>query len=439
MKKFNKSTISISFVLFVMIFVSSNFNWGKESWTGILEADAKGYYAYLPAVFIYKDLNFTFFDYTEKVKYYNKNLYYDYRIGTDSGKTINKYFCGTALAEAPFFLLAHFLSYLNQREMDGFSSYYTIFVSVAALVYLTIGLIFMNLLLKLFEIKAGIRAFVLPVAVFGTNLFYYTVSEPGMSHIYSFAFVCMFAYYAKKYFITYRPRLILVLAALLGMIVLIRPVNGLIFFLIPFLASDLESLKKGFKEAFLHKFKLVLAICIGLGIISIQLIYYKLATGDFLVYAYGKEGFNFLNPHFFAILFSYKKGLFLYTPIYLLSLVGLISFWKTSKFQFYAVLFFLVFLTYILSSWWMWYYGGSFSSRVFIEFIPIFMLLLAVALQSFQSGLMRKTFLFLVVGFTLLCQIQTYQYRYYVIHWVDMNQEKYWQSYLRIGEIFSKK
>ena len=73
-----------------MTFVSSNLNWGKDHWKGILEADAKGYYAYLPAIFIYHDLNFGFFEKIEKEQYYDKNLYYDYTAGSN-GKRINKY------------------------------------------------------------------------------------------------------------------------------------------------------------------------------------------------------------------------------------------------------------------------------------------------------------------------------------------------------------
>lgn len=105
--KKNAVTIAIFIIMLITTIVSSNFNWGNKHWKGIVEADGKGYYAYLPAIFIYKDLNFGFFDEIEKEKYYNKNLYYDYRADTN-GKTINKYYCGTALAELPFFLIAHF-------------------------------------------------------------------------------------------------------------------------------------------------------------------------------------------------------------------------------------------------------------------------------------------------------------------------------------------
>ena len=52
----------IGVVSILLIWISSNLNWGKDNWKGMLEADAKGYYAYLPATFIYQDLNFGFFD-----------------------------------------------------------------------------------------------------------------------------------------------------------------------------------------------------------------------------------------------------------------------------------------------------------------------------------------------------------------------------------------
>ena len=70
MKRF---TISLSIktifmIMVIMTLVTSNLNWGKDHWKGIVEADAKGYYAYLPAIFIYKDLNFGFFKKIEEEK-----------------------------------------------------------------------------------------------------------------------------------------------------------------------------------------------------------------------------------------------------------------------------------------------------------------------------------------------------------------------------------
>lgn len=417
-----------------MTAVSSNLNWGKNFWVGIIEADGKGYYAYLPAIFIYDDLNFDFFDEIEKEKYFHENLYYDYRSWAH-GKVINKYYCGTALAELPFFMIAHLTADVFGYEPDGYSKIYPVLISVAALFYLLIGLLFLNKTLKLFNVNEWQKSIVLLAAVFGTNLFYYTVGEPGMSHIFSFAFISMFIYYSKYYFFSFKVKYIPVLAALLGVIVLIRPINVLIVLIWPFAASSFRSLQKGVVLAFQNYLWLLYGFVIFIAIVSIQLIIYSISTGHFIVDSYGAEGFNFLQPHFFDILFSYRKGLFLYTPIFLVSLSGGYFLWKTSKFEFFSVFGFLLLITYIFSSWWMWYYGGSFSSRIYVEFIPVFMILLSISLKSINTKKLRYLFVSVIMLLIVVCQIQTFQYRYGFIHWSEMNKEKYWEVFMRIDKL----
>jgi hypothetical protein len=430
--KKNISKLSIVVIMLIMTMVSSNLNWGKDHWKGIIEADGKGYYAYLPAIFIYSDLNFSFFESMDMKKYYDQNLFYDYRSVID-GKVINKYYCGTALVELPFFLTAHGISKLSGYDCDGYSKLYPIFISIAALFYLLLGLIFINRSLKTYNIGEWQKALTLFAAVFGTNLFYYTVGEPGMSHVYSFAFISMFFYFARKYFMNFKIRYVIILSVLLGIIVLIRPVNGLILFILPFAAGSIKSLGEGFTNLMRVKLWLIAGIIALMGIVFLQLLLYKISTGEFFVYSYQQEGFNFLSPHMIDILFSYKKGLFLYTPLYLISMAGAFYLWKSSRFSLTAWMGFFLLITYVLSSWWMWYYGGSFSSRVYVEYIPLFMILLALALNHIKFKWLRRSYVALVFLLIILCQIQTYQYRYFQIHWVDMNKEKYWDVFLKVG------
>lgn len=417
-----------------MTIVSSNLNWGKNFWKEIIRTDGKGYYAYLPAIFIYHDLNFGFFEKIEKKEYYDKYLYYDYRSGAN-GKVINKYYSGTALAELPFFLLAHVLSNVLNFETDGYSKIYQILISIAALFYLLVGLIYLNLILKRYNSKEWERSLILFASVFGTNLFYYTVSEPGMAHVYSFAFISMFIYFSGRYFSSFQLRYIPVLSILLGIIILIRPINGLIVFIWPFASGSLHSLKQGLLNVWAGKRWLIMGFFLFLVIISIQFIIYKISTGSYFVYSYGDEGFTFLHPHIIDILFSYKKGLFLYTPMFLLSLTGGYWVWKSSPYLLYSWVGFFIIITYFFSSWWMWYYGGSFSSRVYVEYITLFMILLAIALNKIRRKNLKIIFLGLIVFLTIICQVQTYQYRYYQIHWSDMTKEKYWNVFLRIDKL----
>ena len=221
----------------------------------------------------------------------------------------------------------------------------------------------------------------------------------------------------------------------MGIIILIRPVNGIILFILPFLAQNKTQFNSGFKFLFIGKIKLVLAILIGLSIPFIQLVIYKLSTGSFFVYSYINEGFNFLDPHFFDILFSYKKGLFVYSPLLFISLWGGYYLKKKNKFEFYSLFFFLVLLTYVLSSWSNWWYGGSFSSRVFLEYIPLFAILMGVALQNFKNPIFKRVYVVLIIFMLIFCQVQTYQYRYQQIHWEDMTKEKYWDVFLRVDKL----
>jgi hypothetical protein len=432
--KISLSSATLWAIVVIMSVISSNINWGGERWKNILESDAKGYYAYLPAVFIYNDLNFSFFDEIEKEKYYNENLFYDYRAFVN-GSYISKYYAGTALVQLPFFLFAHGLSFATNTDPDGYSKFYMVSVNLAALFWLVVGLIFLNRNLKSYQISDKIRALILLTTVFGTNLFYYSIGEPGMSHVYSFAFISIFIYYARQYFSTFRPVNILILALLLGFIVLIRPVNGLILFSCPLVAGSKDVFYQGIQRIFKPMKFLIAGTFIFLGIISIQLIYYKLATGSFFIYSYLGEGFNFLNPHFFEILFSFKKGLFVYTPIYLLSLLGCIYLWKNERFMFWSWLTFFLLITYVFSSWSNWWYGGSFSSRVFVEYLPIFMLLLAFTLQNAKNKIHQKSLVAVVFILIAVCQIQTFQYRYNQIHWSDMDRAKYFEVFMRVDAL----
>ena len=432
--KANPQSITIAVIILITTIVSSNLNWGKNHWKGILEADAKGYYAYLPAAFIYNDLNFGFFDQIEREKYYSENLYYNY-LAKSNGKIINKYYCGTAIAQMPFFLIAHVSSYLLDNDLDGYSKLYPIFINLAAIFYLLAGLLYLNLSLKSYHLNEWQRSLTLIATVFGTHLFYYVIGEPGMSHVYSFGFISMFFYHARQYFSSFQKKNLFILAITLGIITLIRPVNGLIVFVLPFAAGDFNALKKGIITLFQDKLALIFSACAFLAVLSIQLIIYKISTGSFLVYAYGNEKFNFLSPHIFDILFSYKKGLFLYTPLLLLSLTGGYFLWKSSRYQFYSWFGFFVLLTYVLSSWWMWYYGGSFSSRVYVEYIPLFMILLALSLKSIKLKALKRLYIIAIALLIVVCQIQTVQYRYYEIHWSDMTKEKYWDVFMRVDKL----
>ena len=211
--------------------------------------------------------------------------------------------------------------------------------------------------------------------------------------------------------------------------------NILVVAVLPFLAGNTEKLKKGLDFLKTHLLPLMAAVVIFIAIAGIQFIIYKIQTGSFWVYSYGKEGFDFSNPHIISFLFSYRKGYFVYTPLAFLSLFGFWFLFRENRFRFYSLLIFLLLVVYVLSSWWMWFYGGSFSQRVMIEYWIFPAILLALLLQKskFRKWLTALVFLLIIV-----CQIQTWQYRTGYIHWSEMNKERYWDNFLRIDKVIRR-
>ena len=225
-----------------MLWVTANLHWGGDKWKGILESDAKGYYAYLPAIFIYNDLNFSFLE-AVQAKYPAPHINYDYRANAE-GVLINKYYAGTALSQLPFFLAADGLTVLSDGERDGYSKWYLMSVNWAALFYLFLGLFYLRKTLLLWNVPETAIALLLPATLFGTNLFVYSVVEPGMSHVFSFGWMAVFIYQILKLNQNPNNKKLIAISLILGIITLIRPVNLLILLALPFLIGNSKDLIK---------------------------------------------------------------------------------------------------------------------------------------------------------------------------------------------------
>lgn len=428
--------LSISIILLIIIWVSSNMYWGDSRWHKLLKIDGVGYYSYLPAIFIYNDLNFDFVDQIKKDNS-QAELDFSFRVKTDNGTT-NKYFSGTAFCNLPFFFIAHQLTKATGGIADGYSFYYLIAIQLAAFFYLIAGLIALSQILKFYDISVKIRAIVLLAIFFGTNLFYYVVHEPFMSHVFSFAFVNFFVLSVCNYLKSLKSlksKYLFYSAISLGLIFLIRPVNVMLVMAIPFLIGDFGKLKTVFSKLFKEPLKLIFAFFVFIAIISIQFIIYKIQTGSFIVYSYGNESLDFSKPHVVDFLFSYRKGFFVWAPLLFFSLLGMKFIFKKSRFQFISWNVFILIVVFVLSSWWNWYYGGSFGSRVMIDYYVFFAIPLALLLQKSKF---RKSIITTVILISIFTQIQTFQYIKGYIHWSEMNKEWYWETFMRIDKVFDQ-
>jgi hypothetical protein len=270
------------------------------------------------------------------------------------------------------------------------------------------------------------------VTAFGTNLHYYVVMEPHLSHVYSFAAVSAWAYFTLAYFRQPDRRRLWISAGLLGLIVFVRPVNGLVVLSLPFLAGSLESFLNGFRYATKDWKGLVVAVVCGAFCPFIQLLIYKLQCGNWVVYSYTNERIDLQAPHAMQFLFSYRKGLLLYTPALALAAILIFVGLRRRLFTLVMFLFFMTITVYVLSSWWQWWYGGSFSSRAFVEYLPFVAVASGIALTELR--LSRPMGSLIVAAFVALIafnQFQLWQYRHALIHWDSMTKETYWNVFLK--------
>ncbi len=403
-----------------------------RSWERVINSDGKGYYAYLPAVFIYHDLDYTFVEKYES-KYYpaDKGAFKEFRIYSVGG-IVNKCFPGVAILWLPFFLAAHLLSWIFHFETDGYSILYQYAIALAAFFYLWLGLRFLLRLLKDLGATGPLAAGITAVIALGTNIIFFVIIEGSMAHVYSFAIITIFLFCIRRLFLTVDPSWFVPSAVLYALILIIRPTNGLVILLVPVLAEDLKSIKEAFKRIIANPAIMSLGIVLSLIILFIPLYIWHLKTGHWIVNSYGEETFQFTRFRFFDILASYNRGWFIYTPVAFVSLFGLIPLYKENRWQFSWGLAFILIFIYIASCWWMWYYASKFGQRVFIDIYAFIAILLFFLYSSLQmKGILKGLMTALISLLIVLNLVQFYQHAKFIFPGVYITKQIYWDSFGR--------
>ncbi|MBP6976698.1 MAG: hypothetical protein PHD61_07110 [Bacteroidales bacterium] len=398
-------------ILLVYIILFAVFRHPTQEWDRLINSDGKAYYAYLTAIFIYHDLQYNFVESYES-EYYpdDRSAYKEFRVRVND-HVVNKAFPGLAVLWLPFFLLAHLLTLIAGLPADGYSIIYQWGIGLSVFIYLYLGCRFLKKLLTLHGASTAQASFITLVVASGTNLIYYTVNEGTMTHTYTFALIAAWSYFSTLAFRHGQIKWLPSIAFLTGLIIIIRPVNGLLLITLPFWAGSWDRLVSSIRLLFRKPLFGMTSLFILLIIASIPVILWYLQTGRPLVYSYGEEYFDFAHPRIIKLLFSYEKGWFRYTPVALISFFGLIPLFRRDRTGIWFLLVFWFLFVYISSSWWVWDYTSRFSQRIFIEYLPINAVMLAslVPACSRSKILMRilAGVLFLLVGLNILQYYQS--------------------------------
>lgn len=387
-----------------------------NGWTETIRSDAMGYYGYLQAIFIRHDLG-------------HEPFINEYTQYAANGRTLNKYFCGTGIMMAPWFAIGHALAVNDPGvPQDGTSVYEQKAIAIGAWVYLLMGLLALRALLLGSGVRDGLVAWVLAGLALGTPLIQYAAIQPGWSHVYSFCLVSVFLLMVHRIAIGGSLRNVLAAAALLGLIILVRPVNAVVILAVPIVAGP--NTRTLFTRLFANPRWLAGSIFLSMVIVATQPVLWFAQTGNFLEWGYTSEGFYWTRPEVLKVLFGFRRGLFLWTPLMLFVVICTVLLWRTDRQRSAWALAYWAVITYIISCWWIWYYGGGFGSRVYIEHFPLLVLPFALVLQQWSKRLVSaaRVLIFLCIGLNLA---QLWQYHNDILHQVCMDRRMYQFTFLR--------
>jgi glycosyltransferase involved in cell wall biosynthesis len=467
------SALTIAFIItFMTINMLTVKHWKDER--RVIEWDAVSYYAYLPATFIYHDLSLRFAD-----GYDGPHKLIVWPEKGPEGKYVIKTTMGLSILWLPFFLAGHAVALISGADAGGYSEPYKFFLLVSALFFVLTGLIYVRKILLTLASDL-ITALVIAAFALGTNLYWYTLFQGTMSHVYSFALISAIVWYTMEWHRASASRQTsrcekqeagsmggasvkngpvghfseaarlqgrrhraesmwpaMRLGLLIGLVSLIRPTNIIIvlFFLLYGIISWESFAERARKLSADYSYLLIMIVMILIVWLP-QMIYWKEMTGRWLYFSYGSdERFFFGDPAIIKGLFSWRKGLFIYTPLMIFSFAGIIALWVRRSPHALAVTVFVPLNVYIILSWWCWWYGGGFGQRAFIDSYALMAISSAALLAAAMNSGMKWARMTVMAIFLVLMSLgifNNFQYYYGAIHWDSMTREAYFDSLGRI-------
>jgi hypothetical protein len=383
--------------------------WKQSGTEATISWDVSGYYLYLPAIFIYKDLKQCSFK-DKILQKYQPAPDFQQAFLHESGNYVFKYSSGQAITMAPFFFAGHFIAKKTTWLNDGFSYPYQLCIGLGMLLYACIGLwLLRKILLRYFN--EGAAALTLLTIAFATNYLNYAAVDGAMTHNTLFTLYCVLVYATIRFYDSPSFFKAAVIGTCAGLATLIRPTEIISVF-IPLLwgLDSFKALSDRLRFFLLNYKFLIIAGVLMIFFISLQPLYWKWATGNWIVYSYQDQGFSWLKPHLYDGFFSSRSGWITYTPAMLLALMGFPFLAKKNQTVFWATAIFSFFFIYICFAWDIWWYGGSLGIRSMVQAYPILAFSMAALIEILlkQKKLLKGA----VLLFLLFC---TY-YNFWLTH-----------------------
>ncbi|MDP2176529.1 MAG: hypothetical protein Q8K70_11525 [Bacteroidota bacterium] len=424
----SKQVFLIFFALFtVYLFLLNNVLNTYNRHQKIINEDAFGYYTILPAFFKYNDPNFAFLDSSVR----NLPLYKDYIPpvvnSLDNNTKVCKYYAGVAILQLPFYLAGNQIAKF-QKQTIGYESVFQYAILCSVIFYLALAIWFFIKAFQLLGVSSWLTIVLGALALFGTNIYCYTTYDPAYSHVYSIFAFNAFIYYSIKFKKHFKQLDLLKIGLLAGIIIAIRPLNGLLLLVFPMVMGLQNFL------SILAKTKNYLLLSGVLIAPFIQSYLWFWQTGKWYVYPYVNEYLEFGNPKVIELLFGFDCGWFIYTPFPLILLISSLTIILTKKKigLFVTILLLASSIIYLTSCWYYVHYGCTLSCRPLTEYIfPIFILFAYTTTLIYHANKTRITIIAMAIIGILYNQIIHYQFYNQIINWCKMDKAKFKMVFLK--------
>jgi len=223
---------------------------------------------------------------------------------------------------------------------------------------LVASLLLIFFVLRLQDYNTGHILIALVLYTFGTGVFHYATYDASFSHIYSFfgfsALIFISNVVAKR--LRWTPYLLGLYAVLVFWLILVRQTN-VILTIYPLIVTLLYLRGNFVRNVF---FAWIIGVSLA---VLLQILYTYWASGFLTASSYGEESFPHHGRYFLHVLFSIERGLFIYYPIVLLTLIMAAFVRRSFVFFLFPCLHFVLrialwILAFMVSRWWFW------SSRI---------------------------------------------------------------------------
>lgn len=387
-----KSTSLLTKVLLIFCMyalITTGFsNYTIINWQRLIHSDMYGYYQWLPSTLI---------EHTP--------LDQPYAFILEDGTRFNRYTYGVSILILPFFLISHVISLAFGLPTTGYSPVYG-----ASMVLAAVSWVFFGLYLLYREISRHFSKEVTFLSLFilflGSNLFYYTAVESGMSHAFSFFLIAAIVYLTPRFWSKPSVKNTVLLSLPFALAVLIRPTNlVLAFFILLHGIHSWKSLKERIFQSFLLWDRWIIMAFIGFIFWIPQSFYWHGTTGDWITWPYKysytpDETFrNLNNPRIFKVLAGPRSGWLLYSPVMLFAFLGLFRLVRINKYHIWGILLSFGLIYYLNASWWIYTFACSFGYRAFVDFYS----LLAIPFAASVAWLLNRRSKVLKASVLLVC------------------------------------